>query len=803
MSIASRQWRLPLRAVSINSCRVRYRTTTIPPPRPTVHSLLQSFPSNKPIYDSSNWVLRFDSSKDVDQFISQLDPLLAQLKKDYYESFSFDDLPVPETQLKGKFATFEHTLRDAITNPYKATPALKEFAFRLETIWRKDNLGLLYTVMKKEFYRGLMNIVFTPQHLKNHMALADFRYPLEAFPAARRLKRTIHLHVGPTNSGKTYHALKRLREATGDTLFAGPLRMLAQEIYARMNATGKPTWLITGDDKRPPTGDISHNPRQANISCTVEMAPLNHRYEVAVIDEIQMIADPSRGAHWTNALLGLCADEIHLCGEERSTNVIQQIADSLGEELIIHRYNRLTDLEIMPSIVGSWEELEKGDCVVGFAVKKLHSIRTEIEQTTGKKCAIVYGGLPSEVRTEQARLFNDPNNDYDYLVATNAIGMGLNLAIRRVIFTATSSRIANTVEQLPVSDIKQIGGRAGRFRTSYQDTHAKASSTSPVTDVDDGATPEAVSTPEKTVGLVTACSHSDLAYVNTCFKADVAPIERVGFQPGAEAIARFYSYFPPGIPYSLALVRLADIIRLPANFFAKDIDDTINIADAIEKVKGLRIEDRIQICNAPVSINIPAQSTLIVAMANAVSVSGDGGLLQLPMDLDVLDVIITDDVDRTVLTRLEDLHKGLVLYCWMSFRFPSVFVDRALAIETRTITQEAITKVLALIKSTTASTNSPPSKRRAKVDAPRLESSTPRSNRPQSDGFKHAPTLVKRHISTVRSKKEQDSITTRPSVSHSLVNRSTTGRHYHSLATSNQFQSSILSSDFLSSACRQ
>jgi ATP-dependent RNA helicase SUPV3L1/SUV3 len=700
MSIASRQWRLPLRA----AYRVCYQSTTTQPPspRPTVHSLLQSLPSNQrrsnPLLESRNHVLKYGASaqEEPQQFLQHLEPLFAQLKKDYYDSFSFEDLPASENDLKAKFTLFESDIKDAIVNPQRASSSTKRLVARLDSLWHKGDQPFSYTLLKKEFYRGLINAVFTPQHLQNHMALADFRYPLEAFPAARRLKRTIHLHVGPTNSGKTYHALKRLREATGDTLFAGPLRMLAQEIYARMNATGKPTWLITGDDKRPPIGDFDASTRQANISCTVEMVPLNRRYEVAVIDEIQMLADPQRGAHWTTALLGLCADEIHLCGEERSTNVIQQIADSLGEELIIHRYNRLTDLQIMPDTVESWNDLEKGDCVVGFSIKKLHIMRSQIELETGKKCAIVYGGLPSEVRTEQARLFNDPDNDYDFLVATNAIGMGLNLAIRRVIFSGTSAKKATAIEQLPVSEVKQIGGRAGRFRTSYQDTHAKKTSALPVTDVDDGATETL--TPQKTIGYVTARRPSDLAYVNACFRAEVPPIEKIGFQPGSEAIARFYSYFPPGVPYSLALVRLDDIMRLPVNFFAKDIDDTINVADAVEKVKDLRIEDRIQICNAPVSVNIPSQAKLIVAMATAVSTSGDGGLLQLPMDLDVLDIKITDQVDKTVLTRLEDLHKGLVLYCWMSFRFPSVFIDRPLAIETRTITQEAITKALAVMK---------------------------------------------------------------------------------------------------------
>jgi ATP-dependent RNA helicase SUPV3L1/SUV3 len=140
-----------------------------------------------------------------------------------------------------------------------------------------------------------------------------------------------------------------------------------------------------------------------------------------------MIANPERGAQWTAALLGMAAKEVHLCGEERAVDIIRRIVASLGEELIIHRYERLSPLEVMKEPIKSLTELEKGDCIVAFSIRDLHEIRRKIENITGKKCAIVYGGLPSEVRAKQAKLFNDPNNDYDFLVASDAIGMGLNL----------------------------------------------------------------------------------------------------------------------------------------------------------------------------------------------------------------------------------------------------------------------------------------------------------------------------------------------------------------------------------------
>jgi ATP-dependent RNA helicase SUPV3L1/SUV3 len=77
--------------------------------------------------------------------------------------------------------------------------------------------------------------------------------------------------------------------------------------------------------------------------------------------------------------------------------------------------------------LSSLRALQKGDCIVTFAIHEIHQLREQIEKQTGKRVAIVYGTLPPETRAQQARLFNDPNNDYDFLVASDAVGMGLNL----------------------------------------------------------------------------------------------------------------------------------------------------------------------------------------------------------------------------------------------------------------------------------------------------------------------------------------------------------------------------------------
>ena len=264
----------------------------------------------------------------------------------------------------------------------------------------------------------------------------DLRYPAEAFPMARARTRKVYLHVGPTNSGKTYNALRALASAPSG-VYAGPLRLLAHEVWERLNRGSirphdadpssahlyaRECNLITGEEQR-----IVSLEAQLT-SCTVEMVNLFKYWSVCVIDEIQMIADPQRGAAWTAAVLGVCADELHLCGEEAAVPLIEALMKETGDELIVRRYERLTPLAVATeSLKGHWNRIEKGDCVVTFSRRSIFDLKREVENATGLRCAVAYGRLPPETRSEQAALFNDQTSGYDVIVATDAIGMGLNL----------------------------------------------------------------------------------------------------------------------------------------------------------------------------------------------------------------------------------------------------------------------------------------------------------------------------------------------------------------------------------------
>lgn len=302
----------------------------------------------------------------------------------------------------------------------KAGPS-DDFRANLQQFTKKFGRNGILVALRVKYVEHVASQKISQEESEFQRRLADLRYPTEWFRSARTMQREIHLHVGPTNSGKTYQALKRLQESSSG-FYAGPLRLLAHEVYSTFNARGIRCGLVTGDEVK----GMEEDPP---ITChTVEMVPLNKEVDVAVIDEIQMIGDKHRGWAWTNALLGSRAKEVHVCGEARTAPLIRELAASMGDTLRIHHYERLSPLKAMTtSLKGSLKNLRKGDCLVSFTIIGLHAMKREIEVVTGRRCAIVYGSLPPEVRAQQAELFNNPENDFDFLVASDAIGMGLNL----------------------------------------------------------------------------------------------------------------------------------------------------------------------------------------------------------------------------------------------------------------------------------------------------------------------------------------------------------------------------------------
>ncbi|KAF2631246.1 ATP-dependent RNA helicase SUV3 mitochondrial precursor [Macroventuria anomochaeta] len=607
----------------------------------------------------------------ADTLRTTVDDKLSKLRSEFTEPAFLDSLQLDQDQFGKEWHRFENSINAWV----------KQASSELIDLVHQASRGkaTLETRLRYLFYAQTCGGRFTNAELENQKEVADLRYPAEWYPATREVPRVVHMHVGPTNSGKTYHALQRL-EAAKSGIYLGPLRLLAHEVFTRLNAKGKSCALVTGEEQRMPEGDAP-----PMYSCTVEMAPLNTKFDVAVIDEIQMINHPERGWAWTQAFLGLQAREIHLCGEARTVNIMRELCALVGDEVHVHEYERLTPLQVQPrSLYGKLNKLEKGDCVVAFTVVGIHALRREIEKQTGKKCAIVYGSLPPETRAQQARLFNDPDNEYDYLVASDAIGMGLNLAIKRVIFESTMKSDGVKYVPLQVSEIKQIAGRAGRYKTA-------ADAVSDNTPSANGETK--VAKKEKTVGWCTTLDQIDLDVLKEGMSREPDPIKTAGLFPPSLIVERFANYFPPGTPFSYILLRLHEISEIHPRFHLCGLKEQLAIADAIHTIKGLSIQDRIMITSAPCNMRDKAEKIFLRTLAECIAEGKSGNLLELPnLPLNVMDEPARGD--RKYLYSLEQLHKMVVLYLWLSYRFPNVFTTRSLAVYTKKLLEDQIESTL-------------------------------------------------------------------------------------------------------------
>ena len=273
----------------------------------------------------------------------------------------------------------------------------------------------------------------------------------EYLERARRLDRRFILHIGPTNSGKTYDALQALQAArTG--VYLGPLRLLALEMYDTMNMNGVRCELLTGEEFiRVPGAQIT--------ASTIELCDFRKRYDVAVIDEAQMISDPSRGGSWTQAIFLVDAAEVHICLAPEAENLIRGGLDGFNAEYTIHRHERLAPLVFAGQISGM-DQVQDGDAVIVFSRRAVLATAGEL-QKLGKKASVIYGALPPASRREEVRKFASGENTV--VVSTDAIGMGISLPIKRVIFRELTKFDGIDDRTLTGDEIRQIAGRAGRY----------------------------------------------------------------------------------------------------------------------------------------------------------------------------------------------------------------------------------------------------------------------------------------------------------------------------------------------------
>lgn len=471
------------------------------------------------------------------------------------------------------------------------------------------------------------------------VSTADLTKPDAWYPFARAIKRKIIYHQGPTNSGKTYMALKRFMEASNG-IYCSPLRLLAMEVFDKVNAEGIYCNLHTGQEKKV-------LPFANHLACTVEMAYLSKQWEVAVIDEVQMMSDEYRGWAWTRAFLGLQADEIHVCGDPSAVPLLRSLCVATGDELIENEYERFKPLRLdSKSLNGDFSNVEAGDCIVAFSRKDIFDVKREVELATNQKCCVVYGALPPETRTQQAKLFNDPNSGYDVLVASDAVGMGLNLNIRRVVFYSLDKFDGDAKRPIPAPQVKQIAGRAGRRGSIFPD------------------------------GVTTAFYSQDIPYLEQSLQQSFEPATAAGLFPVYEQVELFASQLPE-ISFAQLLERFAETCRLDGSYFLCRYDNLKRVASVLDKVKGLSLEDRFNFCFTPVNVRDPQSLGALYRYALAFS-------QKIPVVVQ-MGAPLNSARDEFELMDLETRHQVLSMYLWLSQHFPEeLFVQKAKAAEMAT-----------------------------------------------------------------------------------------------------------------------
>lgn len=300
---------------------------------------------------------------------------------------------------------------------------------------------------------GITNVLLTkyiPKLISERLDVVFPANPKDEYKEARQLKRTIHLHLGETNTGKTYNAMERLKKSSKG-IYLAPLRILALENYEKLNREGVPCSLLTGEEDVIKE-DASH------ISCTIEKLNVHEEYEIAVIDEIQLINDEQRGAAWTRALLGLRCKEIHICGAINTKELLINIIKDIGDDYTIKEYKRNIPLEVEEAPF-RYKDVKEGDALVVFSKKRVLELALHYSNL-GIKASMIYGDLPPEVRKEQYAQFL--NKETTILITTDAIGMGINLPIKRIVFMETKKFDGYEFRFLKSQEVKQIAGRAGR-----------------------------------------------------------------------------------------------------------------------------------------------------------------------------------------------------------------------------------------------------------------------------------------------------------------------------------------------------
>jgi ATP-dependent RNA helicase SUPV3L1/SUV3 len=257
--------------------------------------------------------------------------------------------------------------------------------------------------------------------------------------------------LGPTNTGKTHYAIERML-GHGTGMIGLPLRLLAREVYDRVveRKGAAHAALITGEERIVP-------PNARYFICTVESMPKDTRADFVAIDEIQLAEDEDRGHVFTDRILHMRGQsETLLLGADTMRGLLRTlnlgVESEARERFSELRYTGKTKITKLP----------KRSAIVAFSAEEVYAIAELLRRQKGG-AAVVMGALSPRTRNAQVAMYQ--SGEVDYIVATDAVGMGLNLDVERVVFASRTKFDGRRHRALTAAECGQIAGRAGRFRT--------------------------------------------------------------------------------------------------------------------------------------------------------------------------------------------------------------------------------------------------------------------------------------------------------------------------------------------------
>jgi ATP-dependent RNA helicase SUPV3L1/SUV3 len=453
------------------------------------------------------------------------------------------------------------------------------------------------------------------------------------FGTARALDRRVTLVTGPTNSGKSHTALDSLANSESGQALA-PLRLLAHEFREALGERGVAASLSTGEERIPVPGS-------RHLAATVEMCPFHDPVDVAVVDEAQMLYDRDRGAAWTAAIMGAPAREVFVLGAPEAVPMVRRIAALCGDPIKEVSLKRKAPLVAArkPVALG---DLGVGDALVAFSRRDVLQLREELMRR-GRRVAVVYGALSPEVRLAEAARFR--NGDADVLVATDAIGMGLNLPIRRVIFSSLRKFDGKGSRDLKAQEVKQIGGRAGRF----------------------GKHEEGV------VAVLAGAGEPNFIRHMLNAPAEMPEELRPQVQPDAEIIAAVAAEIASDSLFGvLARIKRAVLRKDDPNYRLADMTQALAVASAVDGIPGLSLLDRWTYAMCPVD----ERDNGVARLTRWAVDHGAGRPVPPPV---AGGLPAPQRAAGTVLELAEKVYKRLVAWRWLSLRFPDAYQDRETA----------------------------------------------------------------------------------------------------------------------------